>query len=835
MKLIQVKQIIVASDTAIEIRRCRKMRRSIPGRRKGLFLLMLICLLAEFPPSGAGSTRQRAVEAPQQSERALNIPGLRDVVSVRRDERGIPYIEARNEADLYLAQGYVTASDRLWQMDLMRRTGRGELSEIFGQLTLEQDKLHRRFGFHVLASEVLANLTPALRSALESYARGVNAFIESRNEQTMPPEFGILKYKPRLWQPADSIVVGKLFFETLTTSWRVDLMRASLSDLPKERLDELLPEASPLDVLLVGTDNKETHKKDSSARPAAKISAAVDTNLLGEADRLMQAMQASLERVGLYAENLAASNNWVVSPKKTITKTAMLANDPHLPPSAPSIWYMTHLSAQGLRVAGVASPGLPGIVIGHNNHISWGATNLGADVQDLYKETFDKSKPSQYMTSSGLREALVRKEDIKVRKGLTSDETSIVNFNVTVTRNGPIILKNQASSYALKWTALDPKSSELEAFYLINRARNWNDFTAALSRYSGPTQNFVYADVDGHIGYYAAGQIPIRKEGDGSFPYEGAKGEGEWVGYVAFKDLPHLYDPPSNLIVTANNRVVGKSYPYNITHNWSDPYRARRIYDLLTTKGKLSADDFAAIQGDTYSTAGMMLAEQVIKSARSHSDSPEWRQMLEVFQSWDGTAKPESRAMPLAIIMRQIIRWHILEAALGAARAGEYNWASSYVFVDKILQERPSAWLPKEFDSYDSLLLACYKEARGELKKRLGDDESQWVWGRLALVRFTHPLANIPLVGSRFVIAPFAQNGASGSVNVGAFVSMRLIADTGDWDKTRQGITLGESGDPSSPHWKDQLESWRTVSPQLFPFSEKKVSASAKETWILRP
>lgn len=810
------------------------MQKSKRIKAKSLLLQLVVCAASEVCLPWFSAAQLAASVMPQSPARALNMAGLRDRVTVRRDERGIPYIEASCDADLYLVQGYITASDRLWQMDLMRRTARGELAEIFGKVALEQDKVRRRYGFGILADEAMATLPHLVRSALESYARGVNTFIESNNGETLPPEFGVLNYKPQLWRPQDSILVGKLFFETLTTSWQVDLMRASLSDLPRRKYDDLLPERSPLDLILVGDDSTKVGRRNSPARNS-KTLGAVDADLLVEAERLTNAMGDSLENVGLRADNVAASNNWAVSPKRSASGEAMLANDPHLPASAPSVWYMTHLSTPTLRVAGVTSPGLPGIIIGHNNRVAWGVTQLGADVQDLYVENFDKANPSLYQTPSGLREVKVRKEQIRVRKALTSQDSSLVDFDVTATRNGPILIERGASRYALRWTALAPRSSELEAFYLINRARDWNEFRAALSLYTGPPQNFVYADTDGHIGYQAAGQIPIRKEGDGSLPYEGATNAGDWVGYIPFSDLPRLYDPSSGVIVTANNRVVGTSYPYNITHNWAEPYRARRIHDLLVSKPKLTMDHFRAIQGDTYSMAGAILAKEVIKAAKSHGDAPEWREVLKIFESWDAMANAESRAMPFVAMMRRAIRRRLLIEAVGSARANEYIWGNSDTFLDWILLKRPPSWLPKEFDSYDSLLLTSYKDAREELKRRLGEDESGWTWGRFAQARFTHALASLPLFGQRYVLEPVPQNGAYEAVNVGARVSMRLVVDTSDWDKTLQGIALGQSGDPSSSHWKDQLESWRTVSPRAFPFTERKVPALAKEVCVLNP
>jgi penicillin G amidase len=811
------------------------MRRSTPCSASFFSLVIALCLLPQPTLPAARAAQQHPAAEPQAPPKSVSLPGLGDRVMVRRDGRGIPYIEAGNDADLYRAQGYVTANDRLWQMDLMRRTARGELSEIFGQATLEQDKLHRKFGFGALATETLAGLSPSVRSQLESYAGGVNAFIESCDETTLPPEFKVLKYKPRPWLPEDSLVIGKLFFETLTTSWRVDLMRASLADLPEPMRAELLTETSPLDVVIVGTDSRRPEKRASSAPARNLPRQSLDAGVAEEAERMTQAMRDALSRLGLYVEDHAASNNWVVSAKHSASGKAMLANDPHLPPSAPSIWYMTHLSTPALRVAGVTPPGLPGIIIGHNDRIAWGLTNLGADVQDLYDEKFDAAKPLLYATPSGLREAVVRHEQIRVRKSFASQETNDLAFDVKVTRHGPIIMERQTSAYALRWTALDTDASELEAFYRINRAGNWKGFCDGLSRYKGPAQNIVYADVDGHIGYYGIGQIPIRKEGDGSLPYDGTTDNGGWMGYIAFESLPHLYDPPSGIIVTANNRIVGTSYPHHLTHDWAEPYRARRIYDLLAAKERLTPEDFRLIQADTYSTAGANLANAIIKAARSHGDAPAWRQMLDVFEKWDAKAAPESRAMPLAITMRRALRRRILEAALGPERARDYNWANGETFLDGLLQTRAPAWLPKEFDSFDALLLAGYQDAREELKRRLGEDESQWTWGRLAQVRFAHPLAGLPFADARFAIAPFPQNGGSGAVNVGAFVSMRMVADTSDWDLTRQGITLGESGDPSSPFWKDQLDAWRDVSPAAFVFTRAKVSSSTRPVLILAP
>ncbi len=803
-----------------------------------LCLILLLCLQGLLLPSARVEAQQRSGSEAKQA--TINLKGLREPVTVRRDERGIPYIEAATDADLYFAQGYVVASDRLWQMDLARRTARGELSEIFGSLALEQDKIHRTYGFAQIAEAEVAATPAGERALLEAYASGVNAFIDSRDARSLPPEFQILQYKLRHWTPADSVLIIKLFYEVLTDSWQTDIMRAALNALPPAKRDALLVETSPLDVLVVGTDRAK--KKSATTQPRHAVLAANSTETLRTLSEMSEARTQALERLGLGDLDRLASNNWVVSGKRTASGKPLLANDPHLPPSAPSIWYMMHLSAPGLRVAGVTAAGLPGIVIGHNASIAWGYTNVGPDVADIYIEKFDKENPRRYMTPAGWREAEVRREEIKVRKSFTSVETDVVPLDVMITRHGPIVFEKNSIRYALRWTALDPKLQNMSGSLALNRARNWKEFRDALSHYTAPMQNMVYADVDGHIGYYAAGRVPIRRSGDGSTPYDGATDAGEWTGYIPFAELPHLFDPPSGIIVTANQRIVGNDYPFFLTHHWAAPYRARRIYELLKDKEKLTAADFRAIQGDTFSIAGALTAREVIKAGReltaTTGTDEKWLETVKLLEGWNGRMDADSRAALFASQIRFAFRRRILNAALGAELAKDYSWVNSDTLIDRILTERPREWLPKEFKDYAELLRACERDAREAISLRLGADESQWKWGSFTQVSFPHPLARAPLIGLQFTIPPFAQNGAGGNnpaVNVGRGVSMRLIADTSDWDKTQQGITLGESGDPSSPHWQDQLADWRAVTPRIFPFSAAAVANATKETLVLAP
>jgi penicillin amidase len=796
--------------------------------RRFAVLFVAFAFLFSFPHSGQTSAQQAAVQ----------VQGIKDRITIRRDDRGIPYIEAQNEEDLYFGQGYATAQDRLWQMDLFRRTARGELAEVFGTLSpaiLDQDKLHRTYGFAQVAEAEAAGASPSTRTMLEAYARGVNAYAASLDPKSMPPEFQLLQYSFRPWTPADTCVLVKIFAEALSNTWRLDIMRQALSVLPAEKRAELLPEISPIDVLVVG---KDTQSKTKSAHVAR---GAVSNETLEKLAYNQQIAAAALERIGLHTDALAASNNWVVSGSRTVTGKPLLANDPHLSPSAPSIWHMVHLSAPGVRVAGVVMPGLPGVIIGHNDRVAWGFTNVGPDVQDLYVEKFNPDNPKQYQTPSGWQDAVIRHEQIKVRKGIGSSEYDTVTHDVTVTRHGPIIFQGDGKRYALRWTALDPAKNNPAATHIINRVRNWKEFNTALESFTAPTQNIVYADVDGHIGYHAAGIVPIRKSGDGSVPYDGSTDAGEWTSYIPISKLPTSYDPPSGIIVTANQRIVGTDYPYFLTHSWAQPYRARRIYDLLSEKPKLSSEDFRRILGDVYSIAGVTFTKEAVKLLRPKLTPADekLKAHLDAFEKWDGRVNTESNVAPLMAYLRLNFRSKILTAALGPELVKNYQWNNFDTTLDRVIKEQPASWLPKEFASYGDLLRACYDEAIVTLTKSLGADETKWTWGEIAKVRFSHPLGAAPLIGSQFVIPPFPQNGTGGfigaTVNVGSAVSMRLIADPSDWDKTQHGIGLGVSGIPKNPHWSDQLADWRAVTPREFPFTPAAVAKATKETLILEP
>ncbi|HEX6123907.1 MAG TPA: penicillin acylase family protein, partial [Pyrinomonadaceae bacterium] len=406
-------------------------------------------------------------------------------------------------------------------------------------------------------------------------------------------------------------------------------------------------------------------------------------------------------------------------------------------------------------------------------------------------------------------------------------DTETVVLDVVETRNGPIILEDGGKKYALKWTARGTNTSEFGAFYVLNRAKDWNDFKSALRNYGGATQNFVYADVKGNIGWYAAGKVPIRKIGDGSTPYDGSTDDGEWIGSIPFDELPNLYNPAEGFIVTANQRIVGTSYKYTqMSRDAASPWRARRIYDLLKSNTKVTMDDVAAIQHDAYNIPLANFAKEIVAQNGASAET------ISLLKSWDGKMMPDSKA---ALLVNEI------RVCVANKIAAENKPAPVNIIRERILdwaaRERSPRWLPKEFVDYTTLMKACDAEARSSLADptRLGPDESKWTWGAVTRSRFAHTLAAAPLIGGQFATPLVGIAGSGQTPNVASGVSMRHIASPGNWDATRHVIPLGQSGDPRSPHYKDQFEAWRTGSAAIFPFSRAAVDAHTQQLLSFRP
>jgi penicillin amidase len=370
-------------------------------------------------------------------------------------------------------------------------------------------------------------------------------------------------------------------------------------------------------------------------------------------------------------------------------------------------------------------------------------------------------------------------------------------------------------------------------FYYVNRAGNWADFKTALKTYGGAMQNFVYADTNGNIGWYAAGRIPIRKTGDGSLPFSGAASEGDWVGFIPFEELPNSYNPPEGFIVTANQRIVGTNYKYHdLIARIFVPFRAARLHQLLSAKPKVTIQDMSEFQFDTFSVLNSLFAREIVNQKAASQET------VDILASWDGRMNADSKAALLVNEIRNVFRNRVLAASFGAEQAKNINWANEGNFLEKLLREKPKKWLPKEFASYTDLLKASEIEARENLIKRLGTDREKWTWGENGKICFNHPLAAAPLIGIQFALPALPLNGsgsAAATPNVGPGVSMRLIATPGNWDETRHGIPTGQSGNPQSPHWKDQLDSWYTGNTPIFPFSKAAIDRATRDVLVLHP
>ena len=743
-----------------------------------------------------------------QVDGEASLPGLSAPVTVRRDGLGVPHLSAASILDAVRAQGYVTAQDRLWQMDLMRRRALGELSEAFGEGALRADKEIRTLGLGEAARRTVALVPPHLREELDAYAAGVNAYVES-HRAALPLEFRLLRYAPRRWEPTDTVAVGKLLAMDLAQGWEGEAFRATVGDqLPPDVQDILYPTLFAQDRILFG--------RDRAPSPDTRASAALEGDVA------------------------IGSNNWVVSGARTASGLPLLANDPHLGLGVPSIWTAVHLTAPGLDVAGVTLPGVPGVILGRNRDVAWGCTNVHDDGADLYVEEFDPRDPGLYRTAGGWERVTVRREPIRVREGALSSSWRTVEHPVRVTRHGPLI-EIRGRLYALRWTALED-AVELPAFAGAGRARGWDEFKEALRQYPGPSQNFVYADRTGRIAWYSAGRLPIRRGLDGSRPYAGASPEGDWTGYVPFDELPHVVDPASGILVTANNRLVGTDYPHRVTRGGVGPWRAAALLESLEARAGWTADDMARLQGERLSIPHRDLARALLDAASRHPGDASWREVAETMKGWDGRMEADSRAAAMAFATFRALGERAIGGRLGNrpfAKALSRRVAATH----RLLLERPASWVPAGDGDWDGLLLASWREATSEIAKSLGTDPARWTWGAMNRIAVLHPLAAAFRPLGALLSPPEVESGGSSTTpNVLATTpsgavegpSMRFIADMADPDNTRLVNFMGQSGHPASPHFADQFDPWLKVESRRLPFTPAAVAREARHTLTLR-
>jgi penicillin G amidase len=771
-----------------------------------------------------------------QLDGQLKVAGLSAPVMVTRDGHGVPVIEAANLNDLFFAQGFVTAQDRLWQMDVMRRFGGGELSEILGEETVKLDREQKVLGLRAAAKKSLEIAGARDRGFMEAYAQGVNAFI-STNSHKLPIEFRILRYTPKPWTVEDSVVIANQMVKDLNYHYFYDA-------LAREKiLAKLGPElTADLYVNNSWHDRPPTVMREDLGQTESSSSDSDDDDDEESPDNSVTRQSYPADAIAPMPEGLPVngSNDWVVSGAHSVTGKPLLSNDMHLGHQMPNLWYEAHLHCGALDVAGVSLPGMPYIVVGHNQRIAWGFTNVGPTVTDVFIENFNGQ--GGYQTPNGWVQAEHRAEVVHVRG------KPDVNVDVKITRHGPIITElvpGETRPLALRWTLYDGLRIP---FFDVNTAQNWDDFKKAFSQLDAPGQNVVYADVDGNIGYHSTGKVPIRTAGDGSLPASGADNSHEWISYIPFDKLPNVYNPPSGIIATANGRITPDNYPNPVSMEWEAPWRTARIYHVLESGRQFSAADMLALQTDIHSEADQFAAERFVY-AIDHANKPSVRakQAADLMRSWDGLMQASSAAPTITENAIRELRRLILEPKLGSVAADSdpdaslnwrtYSWEMRSVWLENILLHRPKRWLPENYPSYDELLAAAVEAAVND--PHAPKDLSTWRWGVYNAVEIQHPvLGKIPIV--RHWSGPGVQEQSGSGYTVKAVSrrhgpSERFTANLANLDESTLNVVTGQGGNFLSPHYMDQWQNWYGGTTLTLPFSAKAVESSKAHQLVLEP
>ncbi|MBP1600689.1 MAG: Penicillin amidase [Acidobacteria bacterium] len=790
--------------------------------------------------------RHAAVTALPQLDGELRVAGLKAPVSVTRDRAGTPCIHADDLEDLFFAQGYVTAQDRLFQMDTGRRYAAGELSEIIGfplvrgeaaASLLEHDIRQRYLQVRRAAERMIRQASERDRLYFDAYARGVNAFIGT-NRDRLPVEFRFLRYQPGPWRASDSALVGLNVSLEMNSQYPVEWWRDRFArQLPPQMLDDLYVNGSWRDRAPGESgEQQKTGTVVRAIRPAGGFSAGrqpARTNLLG----VFLAQAATGDDFG-YNDDIEVwpgSNNWVVSGRHTASGKPLLSNDMHLMHTMPCVWYQAHLVSGNFNVVGYTLPGMPFVIGGHNEFIAWGFTNLGPDVQDLYVESFNER--GEYQTPSGWVEPEKRREVVRV-KGKPD-----VILEVEVTRHGPVIspiLKDEKRKIALRWIANEPVRQGFP-FGEIDSARNWPEFRAALSGYVAPAMNLVYADAEGNIGYQAAGRIPIRAAGDGLSLVRGEDDAHEWVGYIPWDEMPSVFNPPDGLLATANSRITPQGYKYHAANQWASAHRTWRIYQVLESwiaRGKkLTPADMLSLQTDVYSDFDRLLAVELARPVlASNGASAQARRAAEILNSWDGSVTPDSTAAGLINLARRSMTKLVLEPRLGQDYRS-YRWFGATTFWENLITQKPARWLPPNVSSFDELYIAVVEDVAAD--RGLPDDLAQFTYGMRFPVEIDHPIfGSIPLLRRYAGPGAVPQRGDGSTVNqAGARYgpSQRLTVDFGNLDRSTSSIVTGQSGQIFSPQYMDQFPVWLRGATLPLPFSGQAVAASKSHELVLRP
>lgn len=825
-----------------------------------------------------------------QTEGTLTLDVLDDPVEVYRDEWGIPHLYGASMADLARAQGFVHAQDRFWEMDVRRHTTAGRLSELFGAEQVDTDAFIRTLGWRRVAEQEFALVSEATRRWLDAYAAGVNAYLDQHDHTSdLSLEYAVLGlrnpgYEPEPWQPADSLAWLKALAWDLRSNMRAEIERGLLTAaIPPDRVSDLYPtypyerHGTIVDGGEVADGAWRPHNVADAAsaalaEPAASRPAPGLTAARPHLAALRSALDALPPMVGKAGPGIG-SNSWVIGGQHTATGMPLLANDPHLGPALPSIWYAMglHCIEQAddcaLDVTGYTFSGVPGVIIGANDRVAWGFTNLGPDVTDLYLERLDGDR---YLVDGEWRPLDVRTETIRVAGGEDTEVT------VRSTRHGPLLsdvsgqlrdlldgtdlptvgtdlgtddLGTDDHGVALQWTALEP-SRTADGILALNTARTFDDFREGAELFGVPAQNLVYADVDGHIGYQAPGRIPIRAEGhSGLYPVPGWTTATDWRGYIPFEELPWELDPADGVIVTANQAVVGPDYTHYLTEDWAYGYRADRIRDQLDQVDRATLDDLLQLQLDTRNGNADTLVPALLELPE---DSPAVATAQSVLQNWDRHQDADSSGGALfEAVWRHLLRRTFHDELPADARpGGGSRW---FEVVRQLVDEPDSAWWDNQdtaqVETRDEVLTAAVRDAVDELSERLGDDPAEWRWGALHTLALTHQTLGTSGIGPierLFNRGPLETSGGKSIVNATGWTapegyevdwvpSMRMVVDLGDLDRSRWIHLTGQSGHAYHEHYVDMAPLWRDGATTPMLLRRPSVEEAARHRLLLAP
>jgi penicillin amidase len=753
------------------------------------------------------------------------LSGLVDEVTVYRDERGMPHIYANNEHDLYFTVGYIMAQERLWQMDLIRRATTGRLSEIFGKDYVQTDMFLRCLNMTNKSRRVLENADPAILKCIQSYADGVNKYIENAGRK-LPPEFRILRYRPDMWSLEDMAnIIGYMGWDLASDNLYSDIFNYELvKKFGVEKANQLIPDWKAVTSFVFPDFN-------------------LDERTLKKAMETISSLD-KLEAVGI--SSFSGSNNWAVSGRKTETGKPFLSNDMHLDFGSPGIWIQMHQVIPGkLNVTGVVVPGQPFVVAGHNERIAWGLTNLMVDDIDLFAEKINPADSNQYLFNGEWKNMLVRDEVIKIKGG---DESVL---KLKFTHRGPVISGFEGVDDAvltMRWSGYD-NSDELRSVYLLNRAANWEDFRSAISSFRSISQNFAYADVDGNIGLNTGGGIALRK-GNGTIIRDGETDDYDWKGYVPFEQLPTSFNPDTGFVSSANNKTVNDEYPYYISANFVLPYRINRIRQMLSEKQQFGINDFKRMINDQHSDYAALLTPFILRIGEKREDfSPEEQYAYNSLKNWDYDMDKDEAAPTVFEFFRQSFPENLLSDELQDLYK-DINVTLRDYYVYRILTQGPDEWVddintPGK-ETLDDIILDSFRDCIVQLISVCSPDTTKWKWGDVHKLILEHPLGTVKLLdhvfkfnsgayrvgGSDHTVSPYAYK-AGFKVYHGA--SERHIFNTSDWDESLTVIPTGISGIPASEFYLSQTDTYINGGFYKDAFTEPAVKAAAKYTLILKP